>query len=292
MFARILLDDQEIESVCLRTLLAHRIGEDTAEKLPLGLVHWQHNVSAKFNTGSTTAPFITTVELLNLILRDFLDLERPKDPLDEGQVRKFVLSIENSLRVSAHIADNPLRFPDVPPLMSYVEEHHLKEGFEEPFVNPAPMYIRACADSFDHNWRPLFLKILTEFKPYKEFITKVRLAGGIDGDIAFYMALPERQQKQQRDEWGETVPQKLHNPLKELAALKLADWPFFAVFQKALFRATKTAFVQFATVPAKKREEDFTTNWSGSWISVRQGIVPGEADAGLCVHLGRHRHQQ
>src|SRR5579864_788611 len=64
---QILLDDQEIESVCLRTLLAPRIGEDTPDRLPLGLVHWQHDVTAKFNTGSPTAPFITTVELLNLI---------------------------------------------------------------------------------------------------------------------------------------------------------------------------------------------------------------------------------
>jgi len=258
---QILVDDQEIESVCLRTLLASRIGEDQPDKLPLGLVHWQHNVSAKFNTGTNTAPFITTVELLNLIIRDLLDLERPKDPLDEGQVRKFVQSLEDSLRVSDHIKENPNRFPGLAPLGTYVEENYLKEGFESPFVNPPPQYIRVCADSFDELWRPMFVNLLLEFKPYKDFVAKVREKGGIDGDLAFYLALPERAQKQQVDEWGEARPEKLDRPLAELAKLKTDDWPFYAVFQKALFRATKNAYLHYDAIPAKKREKPFIETW-------------------------------
>lgn len=258
---QILVDDQEIESVCLRTLLASRTGEDQAGKLPLGLVHWQHNVTAKFNTGINTAPFITTVELLNLIIRDLLDLERPKDPLDEGQVRKFVQSLEDTLRVSDHIKENPNRFPGLAPLNSYVEENYLKEGFESPFVNPPPQYIRVCADSFDTLWRPMFVGLLREFKPYKDFIAKAREKGAIDGDLAFYLALPERAQKQQVDEWGEARPEKLDKPLAELAKLKQEDWPFYAVFQKALFRATKNAYLHYDTIPAKKREKPFIEAW-------------------------------
>jgi hypothetical protein len=258
---QILVDDQEIESVCLRTLLATRIGEDQPGRLPLGLVHWQHNVSAKFNTGTNTAPFITTVELLNLIIRDLLDLERPRDPLDEGQVRKFVQSLEDSLRVSDHIKENPNRFRNLAPLGTYVEENYLKEGFESPFVNPPPQYIRVCADSFDTLWRPMFVELLREFKPYKNFIAKVRENGGIDGDLAFYLALPERAQKQQVDEWGEARPEKLDKPLAELAKLKTDDWPFYAVFQKALFRATKNAYLHYDALPAKKREKPFIGTW-------------------------------
>lgn len=86
---RILLDDQEIESRCLRELLATRVGELEEGHLPLGIVHWQHSVTAKFNVAKRTAPFVTTVELLYSIVTDLLDLHRPKDPLDENQVRKF-----------------------------------------------------------------------------------------------------------------------------------------------------------------------------------------------------------
>jgi hypothetical protein len=260
---QILVDDQEIESVCLRDLLAQRIGEDQEGRLPLGLVHWQHNVTAKFNTGANTGPFITTIELLNLIIRDLLDLQRPKDPLDEGQVRKFVQSLEGALRVSEFIKENPNRYPSLAPLNTYVEEHYLKEGFEAPFVNPPPQYIRVCCDSFDKIWRPIFVSVLREFKPYKQFIEKVREKGGIDGDLAFYLALPERAQKQQREEWGEARPEKLDKPLAELAKLKQDDWSFYAVFQKALFRATKNAFHHYDSVPAKKRETPFIDSWVG-----------------------------
>jgi hypothetical protein len=258
---QILVDDQEIESVCVRSLLASRVGEEQPGKLPLGLVHWQHGVSAKFNTGTTTAPFITTVELLNLIVKDLLDLERPKDPLDEGQVRRFVQSLEDALRVSDYIRENPNKYPSLAPFGTYVDENYLKEGFEQPFVNPPPQYIHVCADSFAVRWQPLFVQVLLQFKPYREFVGKVREKGGIDGDLAFYLSLPERAQKQQVEAWGEARPQKLDKPLAELAKLKTEDWPFYAVFQKALFRATKNAFLHFDTLPAKRREKPFIEVW-------------------------------
>ena len=257
----ILLDDQSIEAVCVRSLLAKRIGDDSTTELPLGLVHWQHKVTAKFNTGQPTAPFITTVELLNLIMQDFLDLERPKDPLDEPSVRKFIDSIEDVLQLSKHIEKHPLRYKDMKSLTSYAEVHNFKDGYEEPFVNPPMRYVRAAADAFTEKWKSLFIKIFLNFKPYKSFIDEVRKLGGIDGDIAFYMTLPERQQKTQRDVWGEHIAEHLYNPLEKLASMKLQDWPFYAVFQKGLFRATKTAALHKDVIPSKKRETPFADLW-------------------------------
>ncbi|MEZ0496902.1 DNA sulfur modification protein DndB [Sphingomonas sp. IW22] len=46
---QILLSDQDIEARCLREVIATRIGEEQEGRLPLGLIHWQHNESAKFN---------------------------------------------------------------------------------------------------------------------------------------------------------------------------------------------------------------------------------------------------
>ena len=257
----ILLDDQALEAVCLRSMLARRVGDDSTTDLPLGIVHWQHKVTAKFNTGSTTAPFVTTIELLNLILNDFLDLKSPKDPLDEEQVRKYILSIEEILQVSKYIENHPLKYPGVTSLMAYAESHNFREGFEEPFVNPPPRYIRASAEAFAETWKPLFVRIFLEFTPYKNFISKVREFGGIDGDLAYYMVLPEKQMKTQWEAWGEKGPAIVEKPLKELAGLKLSDWPFFAVFQKALFRATKTASLHYDVLPAKKREQAFADQW-------------------------------
>jgi hypothetical protein len=257
---QILLDDQGIESRCLRQLLAPKVGEEVPGRLPLGLVHWQHNESAKFNTGEKTGPFITTIELLNSIVRDILDLKRPKDPTAEEEIRDFLESIEASLSVSSYIKAHEARYSGLPPLRSYVEENYLKEGFEKPFANPPAPYIRACADSFSDLWRPVMINVFLNFKPYADFIEEVRVRGGIDGDIAYFLCQPWRAQRAKDLEWGEEREWRLTRPLRELDDLKKADWPFYAVFQKALFRATKWAFANYDVL---KREGGFNEAWLG-----------------------------
>lgn len=249
---RILLDDQEIESRCLRQLLAPCVGQRADGRLPLGVVHWQHNESAKFNVGEKTAPFITTVELLYSIVQDLLDLKIPRDPLMESQVRAFVSSIENSLHVSDFISKDPVKYPGLAPLVSYVENFHLKPGFEIPFANLNSQYLRVCDDAFAELWRPLVVGVLTGFKPYKDFIAEVDKRGGIDGELAFFLVLPRQAQKIQSEEWGEQRRAKIDKPQEELAAMKTKDWPFFAVFQKALLRATARAWSHFEVLGSGK----------------------------------------
>jgi hypothetical protein len=263
---RILLDDHEIESRCLREMLATRVGEQEEGKLPLGIVHWQHNVTAKFNIGKRTGPFVTTVELLYSILTDLLDLKRPKDPIDESAVRKFVTSIEDSLCVSNVIAAEQTKYAGMKPLIAYVERHHLVPDQEVPFANLPGNYLRAAVDGFNAQLRPLIVGVLTRFKVYRDFIAEVKKRGGIDGDLAFYLVQPEKAQKQTRTEWGETVSaKKIDEPLEELVTMKNADWPFFAVFQKGLLRASAIAWRHYAVVGGMKTAgiEDFLSNWIG-----------------------------
>lgn len=262
---RILLDDQEIESRCLRGLLAPCVGQKADGRLPLGIVHWQHNESAKFNVGEKTGPFITTVELLYSIIQDILGLNIPKDPLDEKQVRAFVHSLESSLKISEFINRDSAKYPSLAPLMNYVEELHLKAGFEVPFANLNAQYLRVCDDAFAELWRPLILGVLTGFKPYKKFIEEVEKRGGIDGELAFFLVLPRRAQKTQSDEWGELRREKIDRPLQELAAMKTKDWPFFAVFQKALLRATARAWSNHSALAGSKELSisDFLEQWLG-----------------------------
>jgi hypothetical protein len=261
---RILLDDHEIESRCLREMLATRVGEQEEGKLPLGVVHWQHNVTAKFNIGKRTGPFVTTVELLYSILTDLFDLKRPKDPIDEPAVRKFVSSIEDALNVSNTITANQTKYAGMKPLIAYVERHHLVPDQEVPFANLPANYLRAAVDGFNAQLRPLIVGVLTRFKVYRDFISEVRKRGGIDGDLAFYLVQPEKAQKQTRTEWGETVSaKKIDEPLDDLAAMKNEDWPFFAVFQKGLLRASAIAWRHYAVVGGTRTAsiEDFLTNW-------------------------------
>lgn len=236
----ILLDDQEIECRSVRRLLSERVGEDDPKRLPLGLVHWQHNVGAKFNAGKDTAPFLSTVELLYAIVQDVLELKYPKDPFDEDDIRDFVASVERSLGPSDLVAANPARYQSHPSITTYVEQHYLRGGGEaiQPFANLPSVYLRACDDAFMARWRPVFVGVLKRFLPYANFIEEVRKRGGIDGDLAFYLTLPRKAQDLQSAAWGEARYEKVDKPLEELAKMKLLEWPFFAVFQKGLFRAT------------------------------------------------------
>ncbi len=259
---RILLDDQEIESRCLRELLATRVGEYEDGKLPLGIVHWQHQVAAKFNVSKWTGPFVTTVELLYAVIADLLDLKRPKDPLEEAEVRRFVDTIENTLEVSKVVAAAPLKYAGVKPLGTYVETQHIVR--EVPFANLPAEYLRAAVDGFNKQYRPLIVGVLTQFKVYKDFIAQVQKRGGIEGELAFYLVQPKKAQEQARAGWGEGEAQKkIDEPLEELAALKHDDWPFYAVFQKGLMRATAIAWRQYAVVGGKKDAtvDDFVTDW-------------------------------
>jgi hypothetical protein len=259
---RILLDDQDIESRCLRELLATRVGEQEEGRLPLGIVHWQHQVTAKFNVSKRTGPFVTTVELLYSVLSDMFALERPTDPLNEPDVRKFVNSIESALGVSDVIADDPLKYSGMKPLAQYVERHHIER--EVPFVNLPANYLRAAVDGFGRHFRPLIVGVLTKFKIYKNFVAEVHKRGGIDGELAFYMVQPEKAQAQAREGWGEALAQKkIDEPQEELAAMKNEDWPFFAVFQKGLMRASTIAWRQYAVVGGSKDStiHDFLTDW-------------------------------
>ncbi|GAA4019235.1 hypothetical protein GCM10022280_18750 [Sphingomonas swuensis] len=257
---QILLSDQDIEARCLRELIATRVGVEEEGRLPLGLIHWQGNESAKFNIAERTAPFITTVELLYAIIKDLLDLKRPKDPLDPEQVRKFVSTIESSVSLDAFLKEKSAKY-QLKSLASYVEEHHLKKDFETSFVNPSAPYVRAIADSFSALWRPVLLDVLTKFRPYADFIIEVEKRGGIKGDIAHYMVQPPAAQKQLRAQWGEDTPVKVDGPLAELHKMKSSDWAFYAVFQKALFRATKVALQQYSVIPGYT-QQPFNVAWT------------------------------
>ena len=147
--------------------------------------------------------------------------------------------------------------------MSYVDRNYLKDGFEQPFANLPGPYLRVCDDGFERQWRNPIVTVLTQFKPYRDFIAEVDARGGIDGDLASYLCLPLKAQKKQAEEWGEQRYVNLDTPLKELAEMKEDDWPFFAVFQKGLLRATKNALVHSKAVAGlgSESEDEVLTKW-------------------------------
>jgi hypothetical protein len=200
---------------------------------------------------------------LYLVVKDLLDLRPPRDPFDEKEVREFVRSVEDAFAVSDVIAKHPARYPGLTSLTAHVERYFLKEGFEQPFANLPGLYLRACDQAFEERWAPLIVGVLLRFAPYRQFIEEVSKRGGIDGELAFYLCLPAKAQKEQAEEWGDARYEKIDVPLQALAAMKNDDWPFFAVFQKALLRATADARKQYVVIPGKSEvsNDEFLNAW-------------------------------
>jgi hypothetical protein len=260
---QVLLDDQEVEARCTRTLIAQRIGKETYEELPLGLVNWKDDV-AKFDLG----PYFTSVYVLYLVVKDILSIYYPKDPLEETEIRRFVSSIEDRLQVSSQIesADGPHapEYKTLDPLQMYVDRHHLDPEDPSPFRALPYAYGSAAIDSFLKLYKPLIVGVFRHLTPYRAFWELSASLGGIDGDLAFYLAQNKRTQKQLREDvWGdEEFRSLIEDPIKELENAKRNEWAFMVVFQKALIRATVDSYFQGPVILGEEVAPDtYTQLW-------------------------------
>jgi len=257
---QILLDDQDLESKCTRNLLATKTREETTTTLPLGLVNWKDD-SVKFDTG----PYITSVSVLHLVIKDFLNIKYPDDPLDEGSVVKFINSVEQTLFISQTLNDDTGKFHSI-----YANKKDLKEycilkltDDEEPIKILPYEYSLAAIDSFNKNYKPLIVGIFQQFITYKVFWDEVRTRGGIDGEMAYYNSLSASAQSKEKDT---DLSLDYHNKIapldKELTEMKKGKWAFTVVWQKALLKATIFAYYQVTPLFGEDLDHDsFLKKW-------------------------------
>ena len=255
---QILLNDQEIESVCTRALLADRVGESTASELPLGIVNWQ-NDKIKFDDG----PSITSVTGLYQIVREILGIKYPmKDPADPKLIKQFVDSLESALNISEQIkldsGDYSAIYKNETELMQFVKENYLGDN-GLPFRNIPQTYVWAARDSFCRQYKPLITSLFMEHVPYKEFWEAAANSGGVDGDLAYYLGQPKHQRLVLEQEHGEAV---YKDTIAGLAALKKGKWAFQVVFQKALVIGSFEAKYQASVVlKGEASDADFDALW-------------------------------
>ena len=90
----ILLEDLDIQSLCVRTLLASNAKETSSDVLPLSLVIWQED-EAKFDAESRYSHAITSVQNLNEIVHSCLAVKpfEEIDRLDGSQIRTYVAQL-------------------------------------------------------------------------------------------------------------------------------------------------------------------------------------------------------
>ena len=169
----LILDDRSINARCVRTLLTDSTAKDSHELLPLSLVRWQDD-SNRFDTSY----YLNSLVHLDLLVKALLDLKEPTDPMDKNQVKKFINDINNSLGINGYEVQYEGRT-----LSQYYEEDCCDEEGEPsiPFSRLPEHYLTSALEGFKINFRPWMLRLLLEFKPYKNLLNYARNYNLIEG---------------------------------------------------------------------------------------------------------------
>lgn len=222
----ILLDDLNIQSSCVRTLLANHVTDASTDVLPLSMVTWRED-DPKFDVDSGYS--ITTVLNLNDIVDTCLGgaVLEVRDLLEEAEIRNYVGRIKAKLELGTEIEES-------------IDNHlTLCINRVEPF-SFKPEHLTAFKKAFRLQWAPCIVQIFREFAPYKKHLLKAEEIGAIGGMLADYLLSSKDNRekfKNRRKEVDRTFDPhiKIDLPLSELQELKRNEWAFYVVFQKALF---------------------------------------------------------
>ncbi len=231
----LILDDKSINARCVRTLLTNTTPQDDTNLLPLSLVRWQDN-----NNRFDDSYYINSLVHLDLIVKDLLALKEPSDPMDAKKVKKFIDDINKALGIN----DQEVQYDGITLTQFYERNCCDEDGEPEvPFARLPEYYLESAVDGFKQNFKPWLIKLLTEFKPYKELLNYARKHDLIEGTFGQYQAQTKKnkgiikiKETAKDHTWYE---QKIEKPQKEIEKLKKDQWAFKAIFQKGIVNLGK-----------------------------------------------------
>jgi DNA-sulfur modification-associated len=239
----LILDDQSINAKCVRTLVTEKTSQDNPNLLPLSLIRWQDD-SHKFDTSY----YLNSLVHLDLLVSSILELKLPNDPTKSKDVNDFIGSINKSLgingkEVSINNGERTLS-------RCYREDYCDEDGEpESPFIRLPDDYLDSVVDGFRINFHPWLLKILLEFKPYKELLDYARKHNLIEGDFGKYQAQTKKHKSTIKDEKigknAEWYDQEISIHQDKIFKGKENQWAFKAIFQKAIIRLGKLVEFQY-----------------------------------------------
>jgi DNA-sulfur modification-associated len=228
----LILDDKSINAQCVRTLLTERTGEDRLDRLPLSLVRWQDD-SNRFDTSY----YLNSLVHLDLMVSSMLDLKPPRDPMDSKQVKEFIKSIDSALGID----DRPLLYEGRSLSQYYEQDCCDEEGNPDTPLSRLPEnYLEVAVEGFKVNFRPWVIRLLVEFKPYRNLLEYARHHDLIEGIFGQYQAQTSKhkgiikEQETAKDSDWNSREILLHQ--KKIFAMKENQWAFKSIFQKAIVR--------------------------------------------------------
>ena len=220
----ILLDDLDIQSFCVRTLLADNVRNSSLDVLPLSMVTWRES-DVKFDSGYSVTTVLNLHEIVGSCLGNAaLD---GKSALEENEVKKYIDKIKGKLELEKEIQDN-------------INEHcRLCSNRKEPFSFKAE-HLDAFKKAFLSQWTPSIINVFRGFTPYKTYFSTAEEIGAINGMLADYLLLSQENRNKFKDSEMDKDKnfdpiEEIETPLAKLTEQKKNEWAYYVVFQKALF---------------------------------------------------------
>ena len=243
---QILLDDKDPTSVCVRALVGEAMCDGTAEldatppRLPLSLVDW-HTEQAKFDDG----PYVTTILVVDWAIENLLGAKPIQDFTDYGSVRSQLRALEKYLEISLTAAKDRLANLEKTQLRPFNYAEDAKDN-----------ELERIAKAFQATWNQAFVRLLTEFIPYRDLIQRREEMSTFSLDFGnwyrlWYQAKRDRYRGRATDEYrqfllrldsredpsGPTGEKELERALNGINLLKDGNFAFNVAFQRAYFLA-------------------------------------------------------
>ncbi|MEH2350518.1 MAG: DNA sulfur modification protein DndB [Nostoc sp.] len=228
----LILDDKSINAQCVRTLVTERTAQDAKDRLPLSLVRWQDD-SHKFDTSY----YLNSLVHLDLLVSAALNIKPPRDPMETKQVKEFIDSINDSLGVG----EQQVQYEGRSLYQYYLEDYCDDDGeADTPFSRLPEHYLDSAIKGFEINFRPWLIKLLLDFKPYRNLLKYAREHNLVEGTFGRFQAQTSKhkanikQQENARDsDWHNREILTHQNAIN---GMKDSQWAFKAIFQKAMVR--------------------------------------------------------
>jgi len=231
----LILDDKSIHARCVRTLLTEGTSQDAQDLLPLSLVRWQDDVN-KFENSY----YLNSLVHLDLLVKALLDLKEPKDPMEERHIKSFIKDINLTLGIEGKEVEYKGRT-----LTQYYEEdcRDADGNPEIPFSRLPEYYLESALKGFKNNFRPWLIKLLIDFKPYRDLLAYAREKNLIEGVFGQYQAQTTKHKSMLKREKiaidSDWFKREIVTPEKDIAKMKENQWAFKTIFQKAIVRLGK-----------------------------------------------------
>jgi hypothetical protein len=216
-------------------LLTKSTATDAQDSLPLSLVRWQDDVN-KFDNSY----YLNSLVHLDLLVKALLDLNEPKDPMDDKQIKTFIKDINETLGIDGKEVEHEERTLT----QYYIEDCCDEDGNPQtPFSRLPEYYLESAIKGFEQNFRPWVIKLLMDFKPYSNLLKYARTKNLIEGTFGQFQAQTSKHKSMIKEQEiakdNDWYNKEIVTPQNAIADMKDNQWAFKAIFQKAIVRLGK-----------------------------------------------------